>query len=83
MGEVTILPTITITHFRTIEPSGNDLLTTEEAAKYLSVAPETVRRLCRRKAITFITVTPKDYRFSRADLDEYITSRRNVRRSAF
>jgi excisionase family DNA binding protein len=57
------------------------LLTTEEAAEYLAIAPETLRRLCRQKAITFIQVTPSEYRFTLSDLEEYIGSRRNKRAS--
>lgn len=57
------------------------LLTTEEAAEYLAIAPETLRRLCRQKAITFIQVTPSEYRFTVSDLEEYIASRRNKRAS--
>ena len=57
------------------------LLTTEAAAEYLAIAPETLRRLCRQKAITFIQVTPSEYRFSVSDLEEYIASRRNKRAS--
>jgi excisionase family DNA binding protein len=57
------------------------LLTTEEAAAYLAISPETLRRLCRAKAITFIQATPSERRFAQADLDEYIASRRNKRAS--
>jgi excisionase family DNA binding protein len=57
------------------------LLTTDEAADYLAIAPETLRRLCRAKAITFIQPTPSEYRFAVADLEEYINSRRNKRAS--
>jgi hypothetical protein len=32
--------------------------------------------------ITFVVVTPHEYRFDRKDLDEYVASRRNVRKSA-
>jgi excisionase family DNA binding protein len=58
------------------------LLSTEAAAERLSISPETLRRMCRRKAITFIAVTPHEYRFAHADLDEYVASRRNKRKSA-
>ena len=58
------------------------LLNTDEAAEYLSISVETLRRLCRRKAITFIQITPSEYRFSREDLNEYVSSRRNRRKSA-
>lgn len=57
------------------KPAGA-LLSTEEAANYLAVSAETLRRLCRRKAITFIQVTPSEYRFDVNDLKEYIDSRR-------
>jgi excisionase family DNA binding protein len=58
------------------------LLSTERAAQYLGVSPETLRRLCKRQVITFIRVTPHEYRFDLADLDEYKNSRRNRRKSA-
>jgi excisionase family DNA binding protein len=58
------------------------LLSTERAAQYLDISPETLRRLCKRKVITFIRVTPHEYRFDLADLDEYKESRRNRRKSA-
>ena len=55
--------------------------TTQEAAEYLAVSPKTIRRLCRRKALTFIKSTPSEYPFQISDLDEYIASRRNLRKS--
>jgi excisionase family DNA binding protein len=58
------------------------LLSTERAAQYLDISPETLRRLCKRQVITFIRVTPHEYRFDLADLDEYKNSRRNHRKSA-
>ena len=58
------------------------LLNTDEAAEYLSISVETLRRLCRGKAITFIQIIPSEYRFSREDLNEYVSSRRNRRKSA-
>ena len=57
------------------------LRSTVEAADYLCISPVTLRRLCQRKAITFVTATPSEYRFLLRDLDEYIASRRNVRKS--
>jgi excisionase family DNA binding protein len=65
---------------KTTKPNGA-LLNTEEAAEYLSISAETLRRLCRRKAITFIQITPSEYRFSQEDLNEYVSSRRNRRKS--
>ena len=55
------------------------LLTTEEGADYLAISPETLRRLCRQKAVTFIQPTPSEYRFALSDLEEYVASRRNRR----
>jgi len=55
------------------------LLATEEAAGYLAISPETLRRLCRQKAVTFIQPTPSEYRFALSDLEEYVASRRNRR----
>jgi excisionase family DNA binding protein len=63
------------------KPLGS-LLSTERAAQYLDISPETLRRLCKRQVITFIRVTPHEYRFDLADLDEYKNSRRNHRKSA-
>ena len=60
------------------KPAGA-LLSTEQASDYLAISAETLRRLCRRKAISFIQVTPSEYRFQLVDLDEYIASRRNRR----
>ena len=43
-------------------------LTVEEAARYLAVSPETVRRLCRKREIPFAKIG-SDYRFLQVDLD--------------
>jgi excisionase family DNA binding protein len=51
------------------------LLTTEEAASFLAISPETLRRLCRRKAISFVKVGG-DYRFQREDLQTWIKANR-------
>ena len=61
------------------KPPGS-LLSTEEAATFLGISPESLRRLCRRKAITFIRITPDEYRFHPDDLTEYVNSRRNRRK---
>jgi excisionase family DNA binding protein len=61
-------------------PKPGSLLSTEEAAAFLGISPESLRRLCRRKAITFIQVLPGEYRFHQDDLAEYVDSRRNRRR---
>jgi excisionase family DNA binding protein len=66
----------------TKEKSNGSLLTTEEASEYLAISAETLRRLCRRKAIIFIAVG-SEYRFSQDDLKEYVASRRNRRKSSF
>jgi len=82
--QVVIQPTLTF--FKPIaapapeKPPGS-LLSTEEAAAFLAISAETLRRLCRRKAMTFIQVA-SEYRFTKADLNEYVSSRRNRRKSA-
>jgi excisionase family DNA binding protein len=58
------------------------LLTTEEAADYLGVKPETVRVLVRRKTIDVVRITPRDYRFRQGDLESFVTSRLCRRDSA-
>jgi excisionase family DNA binding protein len=64
------------------KPPGS-LLSTEEAAAFLAVSSESLRRLSRRRAVTFIRVTPDEYRFHPDDLVEYVNSRRNKRKSVF
>ena len=59
------------------------LLSTEAAAKFLAISPESLRRLCRRKAINYLDIVPGEYRFDQADLDEYVNSRRHHRKSVF
>jgi excisionase family DNA binding protein len=82
--EIVVQPILTV--FRPVaaptpeKPPGS-LLTTEEAAEILSVVPETVRRLCQKRAITYTTVTATDYRFAREDLEEYLRSRTVKRKS--
>src|SRR5260370_32514542 len=57
------------------------LLTTEEAADHLAISPQTLRGLCRSRAITFVQPTPHEYRFRPSDLEEYIQARLNRRKS--
>ena len=59
----------------------DSLLSTYDAAERLAISPETLRRMCRRKAITFIQVG-SGYRFSQGDIKEYVASRRNRRKSS-
>jgi excisionase family DNA binding protein len=80
VNEIIIQPTITLTFVELLKPTGSDLLNCEEAAQVLSVSIETVRRLCRKKALTFTRVTGTDYRFRRGDLDEYLESRTTKRK---
>lgn len=57
------------------------LLSTEEAADYLRISGETLRRMVRRKAIDVVRVTPHDYRFRPGDLESFVGSRLLRRRS--
>ena len=56
------------------KPAGA-LLTTDEAAEYLAISAETLRRLCRRKEISFVRVGG-DYRFRPQDLEIWINANR-------
>jgi excisionase family DNA binding protein len=58
-----------------------NLLNTEQAAKFLHVSVESVRRLVRRKAISSVSVLPSEHRFRKKDLEEYVMSRWNRRKS--
>jgi excisionase family DNA binding protein len=51
------------------------LLTTDEAANYLAIGAETLRRLCRWKEISFVKIGG-DYRFKPLDLETWITANR-------
>jgi excisionase family DNA binding protein len=57
------------------------LWNTDEAAAYLCVSPETVRRLVRAKVLAHVSVTPSEYRFTLEDLREYIAAKRHQRLS--
>jgi hypothetical protein len=59
------------------KPPGS-LLSTEEAAAFLGISQESLRRLCRRKAVTFIRVTPDEYRFHPDDRSS--NDRNNVKK---
>jgi excisionase family DNA binding protein len=49
-----------------------NLLNTEQAAKFLHVSVERLRRLVRRKAISSVSVLPLEHRFRKKDLEEYL-----------
>ena len=53
------------------------LLTSAQAAAYLSVAPETVRKLCRSGKLTYAKIG-SEYRFRRSDLDELFVQSQNT-----
>jgi len=57
------------------------VLTVKEAAEFLRVTPETVRRLCRRGKIPFAKIG-SDYRFLQRDLEALFLKqeRRNMSR---
>ena len=52
------------------------LLSLEEAAEYLAIAPRTLRTLVALGRLPVIKVTERRIAFSRDDLDRYIDSRR-------
>jgi excisionase family DNA binding protein len=54
----------------------NSLLTAEQAAQYLKVHPDTFRRWVRRGHFPRIPLPgSKDFRFSKAMIDEWVTQR--------
>jgi len=53
------------------------LLSSKEAAEYLGVSTTTIQRMCRNKLISFVKVTPHEYRFSQMDLEAFQRSRTN------
>jgi excisionase family DNA binding protein len=63
------------------KPAGA-LLTTDEAAGFLALSPETLRRLCRRKGISFMKVGG-DYRFRTRDLETWIEANREEWKPGF
>jgi excisionase family DNA binding protein len=80
--QVVIQPVLTF--FKPIQATAAQVdgyLTAEQAAECIGVSTETVRRLCRKRAITYTAVTATDYRFTRAHLDEYLQSRTVKRKS--
>jgi excisionase family DNA binding protein len=79
--QVIIQPVLTFFKPITAPASVDGYLTAEQAAAHVGVSTETVRRLCRKRAITYTAVTATDYRFTRADLDEYLQSRTVKRKS--
>lgn len=52
------------------------LLSLQEAARYLAIAPRTLRSLVAVGQVSVIKVTGRRIAFSRHDLDQYIESRR-------
>ena len=52
------------------------LLTSAQAAAYLSVAPETVRKLCRSGKLTYAKIG-SEYRFRRSDLNALFVQSQN------
>jgi excisionase family DNA binding protein len=51
------------------------LLDLNGAARYLNVTKRFLRGACKRRQVTFSRLSQKVFRFSRADLDEYLNRR--------
>jgi excisionase family DNA binding protein len=65
------------------QASPEHLWSTEEAGQFLGVTKETVRDWCRDRKLTHVRLSPYDIRIRKADLDEFVGSRLNRRKSAF
>jgi excisionase family DNA binding protein len=63
--------------------SPEHLWTCSEAANYLQVHIETVRNYARKRRITYVRLGKCDIRFRKIDLEEFVQSRLNKRRSAY
>jgi excisionase family DNA binding protein len=59
------------------------LWTTTEASAYLRIHCETLRLWVRERKINYIRLGAQDVRFRWSDIEEFIQSRLNHRRSAF
>jgi excisionase family DNA binding protein len=59
------------------------LWTVSEAAAFLRIHPETLREWVRGRTISYIRLGVQDVRFRREDIQEFLESRLNRRRSAF
>ena len=55
-----------------------ELLTVEEAAKRLKLAPKTVRKLCRSRSLTAVNVQRR-WRIPVSAIDEFLRDRTSVR----
>jgi excisionase family DNA binding protein len=64
------------------KPAGS-LLSVSEVAIILGVTEDTIRKWARAGKITSVRLSKVDVRFRQADIDEFIESRLNRRRSAF
>jgi excisionase family DNA binding protein len=81
---VTVIVQPVLTFFKTLgapvpkpKKIASGLLSSKEAAEYLGISNVTLRRMCLRKALSFVKVTSKRYRFDVFDLDEFKRSRTN------
>ncbi|MCQ3976530.1 MAG: excisionase [Anaerolineae bacterium] len=61
--------------------SANELLTVDEVAEYLRVAPNTVYRWCRDGKLTGIKIG-KEWRIARTNLDSFLAERTGVKESS-
>jgi len=46
-----------------------------EAAGFLRVGPVTLWRLCRERGLPHVKLSPRSYRFRRADLESWMSAR--------
>jgi excisionase family DNA binding protein len=57
------------------------LLSSKEAAEYLGVSVATLRRMCEDRAVTFVRVTAREYKFELVELEAFKNARRYKRKS--
>jgi excisionase family DNA binding protein len=51
------------------------LLSSKEVARHLGVSVATLRRMCEDRAVTFIRVTAREYKFELAELETFKNAR--------
>jgi excisionase family DNA binding protein len=77
---VIIQPTITVFQAAPEKPEASDLLDLRGGAQYLGMTTRKLKDLCRDKRITHSRLDYRTYRFTRADLDAWLTEYRLNRR---
>ena len=77
---VVIQPSIIVFQSAPTKPEASDLLDLRGAAQYLEMTTRKLKDLCRDKRITHSRLDYRTYRFTRAEVDAWLTEYRMHRR---